>query len=160
MTTPKPARILDPCCGSRMFYFDKANPDVVFGDIRQESHTLCDGRSLEIKPDMLMDFRDMPFEDETFNLVVFDPPHLVHAGSRSWLALKYGRLSMSWKEDISQGFSECFRVLKTHGVLVFKWDEDQIKVSEILKLAPVEPLFGNKRPKGGAHWLVFMKGAA
>ena len=25
--------ILDPCCGSRMMWFDKANPDVVFGDM-------------------------------------------------------------------------------------------------------------------------------
>lgn len=49
-------RVLDPCCGSRMFWFDKSNPDVVFGDIRRERHTLCDGRSLVVNPDVVMDF--------------------------------------------------------------------------------------------------------
>ena len=52
-------------------------------------------------PDVVGDFRDMPFEDETFRLVVFDPPHLLHAGDDSWLAKKYGVLNEStWREDI------------------------------------------------------------
>lgn len=28
--------IIDVCCGSRMFWFDKDNPNVEFCDIRQE----------------------------------------------------------------------------------------------------------------------------
>ena len=36
--------ILDACCGSRMFWFDRRHPDVVFMDRREETHTLCDGR--------------------------------------------------------------------------------------------------------------------
>lgn len=40
-------KILDPCCGSRMFHFDRQNENVVFGDIRTESHILCDGRPLK-----------------------------------------------------------------------------------------------------------------
>ena len=78
--------ILDPCCGSRMFWFDKQNPDVVFADNRYVNTTLCDGRTLVIEPDMMIDFRDMPFPDNTFDLVVFDPPHLARAGRNSWLA--------------------------------------------------------------------------
>jgi hypothetical protein len=31
-------------------------------------------------------------------LVVFDPPHLKHAGPRSWLRAKYGVLGESWRE--------------------------------------------------------------
>ncbi len=42
--------ILDVCCGSRMFYFDKNNPNVCFMDSREVKDTLCDGRKLEIKP--------------------------------------------------------------------------------------------------------------
>lgn len=38
--------VLDACCGSRMFWFDRQNPDVVFMDRREESHTLCDGRTM------------------------------------------------------------------------------------------------------------------
>ncbi|MFS2326342.1 hypothetical protein U2P60_13165 [Brucella sp. H1_1004] len=76
--------ILDICCGSRMFWFDKKDSRAVFGDIREESHVLCDGRELIISPDRIIDFRSLPFYDETFNLAVFDPPHLVNAGVRSW----------------------------------------------------------------------------
>lgn len=105
-------RILDACCGSRMFWFDKQNPDVVFADNRELETTLCDGRKLVIKPDVKMDFRDMPYEDETFKMVVFDPPHLIHAGEKSWIGKKYGILPKDWETYISSGFDECMRVLK------------------------------------------------
>ena len=32
--------ILDPCCGSRMFWFDKKDERAVFTDKRSEQHTL------------------------------------------------------------------------------------------------------------------------
>ena len=73
------------------------NKDVIFADCRELETALCDGRELIIKPDVIMDFRNMPFEDNTFSLVVFDPPHLVRAGENSWLAKKYGRLPKDWK---------------------------------------------------------------
>lgn len=150
--------VLDPCSGSRMFHFDKNNPDVTFGDIRRESHTLCDGRLLDIAPDINLDFRDMPFANESFYHVVFDPPHLIHAGDKSWLALKYGKLEENWKNDLAKGFTECWRVLKVGGTLVFKWNEDQIKVGEILALTPHKPVYGHKSGKrAGTHWIVFVK---
>lgn len=149
-------RILDACCGSRMFWFDRKNKDVLFTDNRKLDDTLCDGRALTINPDLIVDFRCMPFEDDTFYHVVFDPPHLLKAGDKSWLAKKYGKLNPNtWKADISQGFEECMRVLKPNGTLVFKWNEEQIKLSEILKVIDYEPLYGNKRAK--THWLVFIK---
>lgn len=148
-------RILDACCGSRMFWFDKENPDVVFADNRELETTLCDGRKLVIKPNVKMDFRNMPYEDETFKMVVFDPPHLVHAGEKSWLGQKYGILPKDWKTYISAAFDECMRVLKTDGVLIFKWNEEQIKTSEILNCIKYKPLFGDRRSK--THWMVFMK---
>ena len=152
------AKILDACCGSRMMHFDRQNPNVVYGDIRSESHILCDGRSLEVAPDIEMDFRNMPFDDEQFNLVVFDPPHLVRAGKQSWLALKYGKLNEDWRVDIRRGFEECFRVLATGGVLIFKWNETQVKVSEILELTNHKPVFGHISGKrANTHWITFMK---
>lgn len=65
--------ILDACCGSRMFYFNKHNPNVLFADIRSEEHVLCDGRQLKINPDIVCDFRNIPFPDENFKMVIFDP---------------------------------------------------------------------------------------
>jgi SAM-dependent methyltransferase len=166
MSNAEGKRVLDPCCGGRMMWLDRNHPDVIFGDRRSEtvavtdrSHGNASGtRTLRIEPDTLVDFRDLPYSDGAFKLVAFDPPHVLRAGPRSWLAAKYGKLSDTWQEDLRRGFSECFRVLDTDGVLVFKWSETQIKVGEVLALTPVPPLFGHiSGRKGLTHWLVFMK---
>lgn len=148
-------KILDACCGSKMFWFDKENEDVVYMDNRELEDTLCDGRSLKVLPDIIGDFRNIPFGDNLFHLVVFDPPHLLKVGENSWLAKKYGKLSDSWRADLAKGFEECFRVLKDNGILIFKWNEEQIKLIEILKLTKEKPLFGNRRAK--THWITFIK---
>ncbi|WP_293371570.1 class I SAM-dependent methyltransferase [Nevskia sp.] len=159
-------RVLDPCCGTRMMWLDRGHPDAVFGDKRREtvtvtdrSHGRADGtRTLTVDPDLLMDFRALPFEDCSFRLVTFDPPHLVRAGPRSWLAAKYGKLGEDWRQDLRAGFAECFRVLATDGVLIFKWNETQVRVSEVLALTPYPPMFGHvSGRKGLTHWLVFMR---
>lgn len=147
--------ILDACCGSKMFWFDKSNKDVVFMDCRELEDTLCDGCKLSVKPDIVGDFRNIPFKDKFFKMVVFDPPHLVRAGENSWMAKKYGKLSRNWREDMRKGFNECMRVLDDYGTLIFKWNEEQISLSEILGCIEQKPLFGNRRSK--THWLVFMK---
>lgn len=104
--------ILDACCGSRMFWFDKNNPLTLFADIRDEEHTLCDGRSLKVHPDIVSDFTDMPFLDESFKLVVFDPPHLLKAGKNSWLVKKYGKLPEDWPRVIKKELMNAFEYLK------------------------------------------------
>lgn len=150
--------ILDACCGSRMFWFDKNNEHTVFCDIRSEKHILCDGRKLEINPDMVMDFRKLEFKDKSFKLVVFDPPHLKKLGKTSWMAKKYGVLSENWQEDLKKGFDECWRVLKKDGVLIFKWNQRDIKIKDLLKLFNKKPLFGHTTTIGGKTvWMCFMK---
>lgn len=151
-------RILDACCGSKMFWFDTSRHDTVYMDNRELDTKLCDGRRLVIEPDVVADFRDMPFPDETFSLVVFDPPHLIRAGRTSWLALKYGVLGNDWREDLRKGFAECFRVLKPDGILVFKWNECQVKLKDVLRLTEEQPLIGDRR--GKTHWIIFIKGGA
>lgn len=150
-------KVLDPACGSKMMWFQKELDFVLFGDRRRESHELCDGRALDINPNILIDFRDMPFEDESFYLVVFDPPHLNRLGKSSWMAKKYGVLSKDWKEDIKKGFDECMRVLKPNGTMVFKWNENQIPVNEIIKLIGVMPLFGHPTRHSKTIWMTFFK---
>ncbi len=158
----RPAKlILDACCGGRMFWFDKNDSRAVFMDNRTLEPTKLSNRStLEVRPDVLGDFRNMPFKDNTFALVVFDPPHMLRAGDKSYLAKKYGYLNPdTWEDDLRAGFEECFRVLRPEGTLVFKWNEAHIPVKEITKLAPVAPLFGNRAAGKNlkTHWLVFMK---
>lgn len=151
--------VLDPASGSRMFYFDKQDERVIFGDIRSEEHVLVDGRTLTVRPDIEMDFRDLPFADGTFRIVIFDPPHLVRVGDTAWMGKKYGKLDpLNWRHDLSLGFSECFRVLAPHGVLIFKWNETQIPVSQILALTPHAPLVGHRSGKAAkTHWVTFLK---
>lgn len=153
------AQVLDPCCGAKMFWFDREYQLALFSDIRAEECVLCDGRTFIVKPDVLADFRSLPHPDCTFNLIVFDPPHLKKAGDSSWLAKKYGKLeSSTWKEDIAAGFNECWRVLRFGGTLIFKWNETQIKIRDVLNLFSVKPIFGHTTTHNlKTHWMVFYK---
>lgn len=152
-------KILDACCGSKMFWYNKQEPHTTYMDIRHEILRYKDRhleRTAEINPDIIGDFRNMDFADETFDLVIFDPPHLIKAGKTSWLAQKYGTLDlMSWKNDIQKGFDECLRVLKPSGVLILKWNEDQIPFKEILKVIQKQPILGDKKSK--TRWSIFLK---
>ena len=157
-------KILDACCGGRMFWSDKANPDVVFMDKRSGEYSIGNyetgqgikKRKLVVSPDVVADFRNMPFDDNQFYMVVFDPPHLIYAGKDSWLVKKYGTLNRdTWQDDLRQGFSECMRVLKPNGTLIFKWNTEQISVNKLWPLFGMNPLFGDKRSK--TRWFVFMK---
>ncbi len=158
------ATVLDACCGSRMFWFDREDPRCVFLDKRQERHELKDkssrggSRTLIIEPDVVGDFTALPFKDGSFALVCFDPPHLVNAGKTGWLAKKYGVLGNDWRIELAQGFAECFRVLTPLGTLVFKWNENQIKIADILALTPEKPLWGSRHGRDrNTHWIVFQK---
>lgn len=156
--------VLDACCGSRMFWFDPSDSRAVFVDNRRETHELKDSssktgsRKLIIDPDIQADFTALPFPDGSFSLVVFDPPHLYRNGKSGWIAKKYGKLGADWREELRRGFAECFRVLCVEGTLIFKWNERDIPVSQILALTPERPLFGNRCGKQAqSHWLVFQK---
>lgn len=154
--------ILDACCGGKMFYFDKSDSRVLFQDIRKIKTKLCDGREFEVNPDVQCDFTNMPYADGSFSLVVFDPPHLKYTGSKKELKgyqmIKYGALYSDWRDMLTKGFKECFRVLKSGGFLIFKWNDTDVKVSEVLKLTNEKPVFGHKSGKrSNTHWICFMK---
>ncbi|MGE9267446.1 MAG: SAM-dependent methyltransferase [Verrucomicrobiales bacterium] len=156
--------VLDACCGSRMFWFNKKDDRALFFDQRKERHTLKDAsskggsRELVIAPDIIGDFTDLPFSDSLFSLVIFDPPHLQRNGSTGWMGKKYGTLKDGWPEMLREGFAECFRVLKPEGVLIFKWCSTEIPLSKILELTPERPLIGHKSGKQQrTHWVTFLK---
>ncbi|MDQ0019061.1 class I SAM-dependent methyltransferase [[Curtobacterium] plantarum] len=154
--------ILDMCCGSRMFWIDKQDDRAVFTDRREEQHVLCDGRTLQISPDIIADFRALPFADNTFAQVVFDPPHLDRVGENAWMKKKYGALDKkTWPDDIRAGFAEAFRVLRPHGTLIFKWNETQIPVSKVIALTDQKPTIWQRTGKSDkTHWILFLKPAA
>ena len=152
--------ILDPASSMRSFYFDKKDDRVVFGDIREkETHLLTNNQTIHIEPDEVMDFRAIPYPNETYQCVVFDPPHLLNLSEKSWMRKKYGVLDkQTWQDDLTKGFAECFRVLKTNGTLIFKWNETSIPLKEILKLTDQKPVLGHPSGKRmGTHWVLFIK---
>ncbi len=128
--------ILDACCGARMFWNDKHQPNTIFIDNRKEEKGYNDYRpNREINPDIIMDFRDLKFPDKKFKLIVMDPPHIISASKNFRMARDYGILNKrTWKEDIKKGFEECWRCLDDYGILTFKWNETSIKRKEILEV--------------------------
>lgn len=154
--------ILDACCGGRTFWFNKEHPETLYVDRRvMQPEIVSTGRNARVRkclPDKVMDFRKLDLPDESFRLVVFDPPHLF-LGSTSYMIKMYGTLERTtWKQDLAAGFSECFRVLKDEGILIFKWNESQIPLKDVLALTPHQPLFGHPSGKTQkTHWVTFMK---
>lgn len=153
--------ILDASCGGRMFWYNKNHPNAIYIDKRRVEVGHIEQRNCQhnIDPDIIMDFRDLKFSDNSFELVVWDSPHMVKLSETSILGKKYGCLNAeTWQSDLKKGFSECWRVLKDHGILIFKWSEREIKITKVLSLFPVEPLFGHPiQSKIKTHWLCFMK---
>ena len=151
--------ILDACCGGRHFWFDKQNPNALFMDIRQiKPGAISLQPNWSVQPDVIGDYRNMDFEDESFRLVVWDIPHKLKP-DKGLITMKYGALGETWREDITKGFKEIWRVLKDEGVLVFKYADLDISVKEMLSLFDVQPLFGTVTKKGvnNTYWFCFMK---
>ena len=158
-------KILDMTCGSKTIWFNKNNPEAVYFDQRRENNTLYFGRGRTsphqniIDPDVMGDFTRLPFDDSTFSLVVFDPPHFIKAKDTAWLVKKYGKLDETWPQLLHDGFKEGMRVLKPDGVLIFKWSEYDIPAENVWKAIGQKPLFGHHSgKKSRTFWGAFMKG--
>lgn len=153
-------KVLDVCCGPKGMWFDKKDERCLYLDKRFETHIdtyPCGTKTNIIEPDIIGDFTDIKQPDNSFYLVVFDPPHIEQMYD-SQITKKYGSLQGDWRNMLKKGFSECFRVLKNNGVLIFKWNDVKFPVKEILKLTKEKPLFGHKSGiKMQTHWICFMK---
>ena len=156
--------VLDACCGPRMMWVNKQDPRAIYFDKRSVDYEIKpnaaypNGTTLKIRPDVQGDFTNLPFPDESFRLVVLDPPHFTELSGNSLLGKTYSKLFPDWEDELRAGFSECFRVLKPEGVLIFKWCSVQIPLERVLALAPHAPLFGhNTGHRAQTHWMTFMK---
>jgi len=161
--------ILDATCGGRSIWHqnNKDRDDTLYIDKRKEEPGFHgqEGRTYGIQPDELEDFRNLPYDDQSFKLVVFDPPHIVKDNGMESLSghveKKYGALhAETWQHDIRKGFEELFRVLETGGTLVFKFADNAVDFKEVLDLAPVDPLLGTMTKKSSScenRWFVFQK---
>ena len=116
------------------------------------------GRTCECVPDVVGDFRDMPFADDSFNLVIWDPPHIDHAGPNHWIRNKYGCAEKeTWETDLKAGFDECMRVLRPGGVLILKWSDVQLKIKKVLEIVGQNPVIGDRGKGPNCIWCFFYK---
>lgn len=151
--------ILDACCGGRHWWWDKSHPLATYMDQRIAPKGSVDVRpNWECRPDVVADFRAMPFADESFQLVLFDPPHIVRDQPSGYMAMKYGALSPETEQDdLIAGFAECWRVLAPGGTLVFKWGAEH-SIKRVSPHFPATPIVGTRSPRGGqTRWFIFYK---
>ncbi len=113
---------------------------------------------LRIKPDVIADFRYIPFKNGLFDFVVFDPPHLINTGGlrTKWLHSdpfegrteffergSYPRKTYgSWwgffksgqqmRESIMMATDEIHRVTTINGLLHWKWNNSMRKMIDVI----------------------------
>jgi hypothetical protein len=114
-------------------WFNKEYEDAVYIDLRSE-----------VKPDIVCSTEKLPFKDNVFNLIVFDPPHTNMSGN---LAKDYGKFTTrEIRFLVIWGSRECFRVLKKGCFMIFKWNTHDIMLQKALSMIHSEfkILFGHK----------------
>lgn len=123
--------VLDPTFG-RGRWWTKWRPIVLYGtDIRNPLHNPCPywiDCVLHLQGGI--DFRNLPHEDDTFDVVAFDPPYKLNGTpSTPDFDDRYGvHEPTSWQDRhglIRDGIAECERVLRPGGRLLLKC-QDQV----------------------------------
>jgi len=139
--------MLDASAGNRMLWSNKNPPNTVFLD----KNTL-----LKIPPDILGVWENLPFRDDVFDCVLFDPPHKFNRTSGFWAnpsSPNYYGADISRTKlvtGIFHGTREFLRIAKR---LCFKWSDDEISLARVLSLFPREweKIFHKEVDKNNAH---------
>ena len=113
----RPERILDATVNKGRFWEGSTRPVV--------------GLDIDVanKPDVVGDNRDMPFEDSSFDVVVYDPPHVPNQGKDQKKDFN-SRFGLGEKSPAKTGYNfnhlyppfaaEAHRVLRQEGILLCK----------------------------------------
>ena len=154
--------ILDATAGYRAMWLNKQDPDAVFLDRRRE-----------VKPDVVAVWQALPFPNEVFTVVNWDPPHMVYRveGKPSFLTDRIGLLEReTWPADLKNAFDELMRVVSPGGILLLKWNDNHIRAKRLLSLFKARPKFGSQvggsrgfrtkrsnEPRSTTSWFCFIK---
>jgi len=161
-------KILDATCGTKAMWFNKNHPLVTYLD-KRSGNFIYQNRNqkttIKINPNVVGDFTKLEFDNNCFDMVLFDPPHIVQNKPDSSKCMAYYSYlpSDKWQSILQKGINELFRVLKPQGVFIFKWAERAKPIKDIVKLFPYPPIFGNRTWKANpsksneVYWLVFLK---
>ncbi|MCL2476301.1 SAM-dependent methyltransferase [Candidatus Bathycorpusculum sp.] len=160
-------QILDATASFRSQWFTKTNPNTIYMDIRTQTQINKDAKATNLtrplpKLTLTCDFTKLPFKNETFHHICFDPPHLLHLLPTSIFYKKYGVLRPeTWQYILKSAVQELWRVLAVNGTLTFKWSDYNLPHKQVLAVLPVKPLYGQvsagTRTKRLTKWYVFVK---
>ncbi len=166
------AQVLDATSSFRRMWLNKDNPQTVYMDVRSNSKLMNDWKECMkqkqrdtpigfSKLTLQADFSHLPFKDNTFPHINFDPPQLIRLGKTSIYYKQYGALEAdSWRLTLKQAAKELWRVLAVNGTLNVKWSDRDISDEDVLRLFPVEPLYGQIGTHGTSSktsWFSFVK---
>lgn len=129
--------VLDSTAGNRAMWKNKNPPFVVFFD--KEIELFC-------PPHVLGVWQNLPFRDNVFSVVIFDPPHAkfglnsVHMNPKGWNDPEvrdsrkiggtfWGSLEVGWFGVFNKAQIEFARVSDR---LVFKWNETSHSLEKVL----------------------------
>lgn len=136
---------------------DKNHPDALYVDRRiiPKGSTVASVGNWEVRPDVCASFTALPFRDGSFDIVLFDPPHIFgnKITETSVTQTHYSMLpAVGWERILRSGFNECWRVARI--ALHFKWSHPHggKPLKSIESIFPVKPLY---RTDGA--WTVFLK---
>jgi len=161
--------ILDATAGNRAMWPNKKPPFVVFMDRE---------KNLYISPDIFGDWRYLPFRDNSFSCVLYDPPHArfgyssVHTDPKGWNEPRiengrkiggtyWGTLETGWAGVFYKAQKEFNRVSER---LCFKWNTSQYSLERVLNLfdswvvAMAKEYNTNmRRGKSETHWVTMVR---
>ena len=166
-------QLLDVTVGSKKIYNGKeirlgdnlVGIDVRSGDftIKKEKYGHWADLVMIIKPTVKADLQHLPFKDNVFRMIIFDPPHLTSKSESSIMYRTYGGWTKSERLHIlPKANNEFKRVLKEGGFLILKILFPQLTQYECLLdnfvfFLPIQTLRrrGCIKPKNtGALWII------
>ena len=166
-------KILDATCGTKDMWYQKNHPYVIFMDKRKGTFYYKYPNSpkkveYHVEPDVVSEWKDAPFPDNYFDMIVFDPPHIIQNSTKGSMPTKYTILNPNnWQMVLKEGIKKLFDILKPDGIFIFKWCETEkfphpVSIDNVLKLFPYKPLFGSnskskRKNSANIYWIVFLK---
>jgi len=153
--------ILDATAGNRMMWKNKTPPNIVFIDKEYK---------LRVPPDVFCVWENLPFRDNVFSTILFDPPHMIHSNPLPYLVDPMHSFYGVFKNKrelvttIIKAVKEFYRVGER---LCLKWYDEYLSLWRLLSLfKPWKECYRlnlitseneNRKQKYNTWWVTFVR---